>query len=150
MFIAADGEGHDVPRGLQAAFERLKWILDRLITPLKRGEGPNKFRLSMPETATTTFDGSVGWANRPPAFVECPQCGSYIRQDTAHDSIDCPRCVAVFDSNEFVELPLLALECPVCRSRMEHGQRHPHRFDFPEWATCNGCRYHWEFEHAYP
>jgi len=32
---------------------------------------------------------------------------------------------------------------------MVHGQRHPKRFDIPEWATCHACRYHWEFEHSY-
>ena len=134
---------------LHAVFERLRTAVDRVVRPLRRGEGPNKFRLSMAETATTTFDGSVGWANRPPAVMECPQCGSAIRQNTAHDGIDCPRCVAEFDAGEFVDLSLLHMECPVCRSRMKHGQRHPNRFDFPEWATCDGCRFHWEFEHAY-
>lgn len=138
-----------MPRRLQAVVERVKWAADRLIKPFRRGEGPNKFRLSMPETATTTFDGSVGWANRPPALLECPRCGSNIRQDTARDEINCHRCVAKFAPDEFTDLSLLHLECPVCRSRMQHGQRHPHRFDFPEWANCNGCRYHWEFKHAY-
>jgi hypothetical protein len=32
---------------------------------------------------------------------------------------------------------------------MQYGQRHPQRFDFPEWATCDDCRYHWEFRHSY-
>jgi hypothetical protein len=41
------------------------------------------------------------------------------------------------------------MTCPVCKSHMQYGQRHPEQFDFPEWATCNNCRYHWEFEHSY-
>lgn len=138
-----------MPGPLQAVFARLKRVADRLIDPFRRGDGPNKFRLSSVDTATTTFDGSVGWNNRPPAMLECPQCGNDIRQDTAHDGIDCPRCVAAFDAEEFTDLVLLYMECPVCRSRMHHGRRHPERFDFPEWATCDGCRYHWEFAHTY-
>ena len=116
---------------------------------LQRGDGPNKFRLSAMDTATTTHDGDDGWAKRPPAVVECPQCESDILQHTVHDDIDCPRCVAEFSHEEFPELELRFLICPVCGDRMEHGQRHPGRFDIPEWATCDSCRYHWEFRHSY-
>ena len=134
---------------LAALLAGIRRGIELLVRPFRRGEGPNKFRLSSSETATTTFDGSVGWANRPPATLACPRCDSDIRQVTAHDPIDCPRCVAEFDHDEFTGLTLRYLECPVCRSRMVHGRRHPEQFDFPEWATCNGCRYHWEFKHAY-
>lgn len=136
-------------RPLQAVFDRARRIGKRVVDPLRRGEGPNKFRLSMVDTATTTFHGSVGWANRPPAMLECPQCGTDVRQDTAYEEIDCPRCTAAFPPDEFDRLSLLYMECPACRGRMFHGQRHPDRFDVPEWATCDDCRYHWEFEHAY-
>lgn len=138
-----------MPGLLQAVVEQLKRVSERLVAPFRRGEGPNEFRLSSVDTATTTYDGSVGWGHRPAAMLECPQCGSEIRQQTAYDAIDCPRCVTKFEYDEFAELPLLYMECPVCRSRMRHGQRHPDRFDFPEWATCDGCRYHWEFRHSY-
>jgi DNA-directed RNA polymerase subunit RPC12/RpoP len=134
---------------LQTVFARLKWVGARLAAPLRRNEGPNKFRLSSMDTATTTIDGSVGWGNRPPAFLECPRCSEEIYQHNAHDGIDCPHCVAEFDSEEFADLELCYMQCPVCRSRMRHGNRHPEQFDFPEWATCDGCRYHWEFEHSY-
>jgi len=134
---------------LAALLGGIRRLLERLARPLRRGEGPNKFRLSSPDTATTTFDGSVGWPNRPPATLACPRCESDIRQVTAFDPIDCPRCVAEFDYAEFSDLTLRYMECPVCGNRMAHGKRHPERFDFPEWATCNGCRYHWEYRHAY-
>lgn len=134
---------------LQAVFARLKWVGARLAAPLRRNDGPNKFRLSSMDTATTTIDGSVGWGNRPPAFLTCPRCDGDIYQHNAHDGIDCPNCVAEFDSDEFADLELRHMQCPVCRSRMRHGNRHPEQFDFPEWATCDGCRYHWEFEHSY-
>ena len=134
---------------LQSVFARLKWVGERVVAPLRRSDGPNKFRLSSMDTATTTIDGSVGWHNRPPAFLECPRCGEEIYQHNARDEIDCPRCVAAFDAAEFADLELRHMECPVCRNRMRHGQRHPEQFDFPEWATCDDCRYHWEFRHSY-
>ncbi len=134
---------------LHPVVTRLKGLAGHLIAPLRRGEGPNKFRLSSAETATTTYDGSVGWGNRPAAILRCPRCEADIRQNTAYERIECPRCVATYDSTEFIELPLRSLECPVCRGKMQYGQRHPEQFDFPEWATCDGCRYHWEFKHSY-
>ena len=130
-------------------FEKLLWAGEKLVKPLRRGEGPNKFRLSRADAATTTYDGSEGWRNRPPAIVQCAQCDEEIYQNNARDDIDCPRCVARYDYDEFADLELLRMECPVCRTRMQHGQRHPEQFDFPEWATCDSCRYHWEFKHSY-
>ena len=127
----------------------IRRLADLLVDPLRVDGTPNKFRLSSPETATTTYDGDVGWAKRPPAVLRCPQCGSDVLQHRSGDDIDCPRCVAEFGYEEFAELELVRLVCPVCRSRMQHGQRHPEAFDIPEWATCDGCRYHWEFKHSY-
>jgi hypothetical protein len=117
--------------------------------PLRRGDGPNKFRLSAMETATTTHDGDSGWASRPPATVACPRCESDILQHHAYDDIDCDRCVAEFGYEEFPKLELVGLTCPVCRTEMSYGQRHPEVLDIVEWATCDGCRYHWEFKHSY-
>lgn len=130
-------------------FRKLGWLANRLIAPLRTGDGPNQFRLSSAETATTTYDGDVGWSKRPPAMVRCPRCDTAILQHNSRDSIDCPRCVAEFSDEEFTDLELLYMTCPVCRSPMQHGQRHPERFDVPEWATCDDCRYHWEFRHSY-
>ena len=138
-----------VTNPLQTLFRGLKGAGRRLLKPLRRGDGPNKFRLSAVDTATTTHDGDNGWTKRPPATLECPQCGSDILQHNARDTIDCPRCVAEFSHEEFPELELKRLTCPVCRSEMVHGQRHPEQLDIVEWATCNDCRYHWEFKHSY-
>ena len=126
-----------------------KRVVNGVAAPLRRGDGPNKFRLSAMDTATTTYDGDEGWARRPPAVLECPRCGGEIPHRHARDDIDCPRCVASFTYQEFGRLTLKRLTCPVCRSEMIHGQRHPESFDLVEWATCNSCRYHWEFKHSY-
>jgi len=134
---------------LRALFRLSKAAGRRVLKPLKRSDGPNKFRLSAVDTATTTHDGDSGWASRPPAVLECPRCESEILQHHAFDDIDCPRCVAEFGYDEFPDLALLRLTCPVCRSEMTHGQRHPEVLDIVEWATCDGCRYHWEFKHSY-
>ncbi|MFB6207376.1 MAG: hypothetical protein ABEJ05_12715 [Haloglomus sp.] len=127
----------------------LRAAAEAVIAPLRAGDGPNKFNLSATDTATTTYEGDVGWGSRPPAVLECPRCESEILQHHARDSIDCPHCVAEFDAEEFGELDLLRMGCPRCKSDMLHGQRHPDQFDFPEWATCDACRYHWEFKHSY-
>ncbi len=134
---------------LRTLLSKLRWVAERVAAPLRTGDGPNKFRLSSVDTATTTYDGDIGWASRPPATVRCPQCDAEIFQHNARDDLDCPRCVGEFDPEAFSDLELLHLTCPVCRGRMEHGQRHPGSFDIPEWATCTSCRYHWEFEHSY-
>lgn len=120
-----------------------------VLDPLRRGSGPNKFQLSAMDTATVTNPRSEGWSKRPPATLECPRCGTDIRQYDARDRIDCPRCVAEFTFDEFPDLELRFLTCPVCDNRMAHGKRHPDQFEIPEWATCGNCRYHWEFRHSY-
>ena len=104
-------------------------------------------RLSIPEAQTTTIDGDVGWNKRPPAVLECPQCGGEFFQHQSIDDIDCPRCTAEFSHSEFTELDLLYMQCPVCHNEMDHGRRHPNRFDVPEYASCGNCRYHWELDH---
>lgn len=151
---ASDGSGRSRFGGRATAWARglvraLARLVDLLVDPLRIDEEPNHFRLSSAETATTTYDGDVGWEKRPPAVLRCPRCDAGVLQHNARDGIDCPRCVAAFPSEEFTDLELRYMICPVCRSRMEHGQRHPERFDIPEWATCDECRYHWEFKHSY-
>ena len=147
--ISLEPNIHDVTGRLQVLFETIRRVADRLVDPLRADDDLENFRLSIPETHTTTIEGDTGWSARPPAQVRCRQCDSEIRQSDPHDVVDCPRCVAEFPPEEFPTLELLYLECPVCRTRMEHGQRHPDRLDVPEWATCHGCRYHWEFKHSF-
>jgi Zn-finger nucleic acid-binding protein len=127
--------------------DALKHTGHLLAEPFRVNDELKSFTLSIPETQTTTVDGDTGWARRPPAGVKCPKCGSEIQQLKAIDSIDCPRCVGEFDPEEFPEFELLYLRCPVCRTHMDHGSRHPNAIDVPEWATCNACRYHWEYDH---
>ena len=127
----------------------LRGLLDRLIDPLRAGDGPNKFRLSSVETHTTTIEGDTGWAYRPPATLRCPDCGGEILQADSRAALDCPACPLSLPAERFGELELLGLTCPLCRAGMQHGQRHPEAFDVPEWATCRNCQYHWEFKHSY-
>lgn len=103
----------------------------------------------MSETQTTTLDGDVGWATRPPAILACPKCASEIIHYRPFDAIDCPRCIAEFEFDEFGDLDVRYFTCPVCDTPMDHGQRHPDAIDVPEWATCHHCRYHWEFSHSF-
>jgi Zn finger protein HypA/HybF involved in hydrogenase expression len=134
---------------LKGTLSVLKRVAVRVIAPLTTTDGPNEFRLSSAETHTTTIEGDTGWTKRPPARLRCPDCTAGIIQANARSPIDCPECAASFPPERFPELELLSMTCPTCRSRMEHGQRHPEAFDVPEWATCHDCRYHWEFKHFY-
>lgn len=146
-------DAHGLAAALGAAGRRLlasvRWLGARLAAPLRTGDGPNKFRLSSVETHTTTIEGDTGWAYRPPATVRCPECAADIVQADARAAIDCPRCRVELPPGQFTDLELLALTCPLCRTRMLYGQRHPEAFDVPEWATCPNCQYHWEFKHFY-
>ena len=127
----------------------VRWVGGQIIAPLRADPQRSGFRLSSPETSTTTLDGDVGWASRPPALLQCAQCGSDISQRHPHDNIDCTRCIATYEYDEFPHLELKHFLCPVCGLEMEHGRRHPNVIDVPEWATCHGCRYHWEFKHDF-
>lgn len=131
---------------LWAVFEKLRRLAHLLIKPLTTDPDVD-LRLSIPETQTTTIDGDVGWSDRPPAVLSCPECDTEIYQHRPTTSIDCPECWRELSHTEFPALELLYMICPVCRDRMEHGRRHPQQFDVPEYATCHNCRYHWEFEH---
>jgi hypothetical protein len=134
---------------LQVVFGWLTYAFEALAKPLRKDPESDSFRLSIPETHTTTIDGGIGWGQRPPARLRCPRCDSEIAQEDPLEDIDCTRCIAEFSHEEFTELELDFLVCPVCGDRMEHGQRHPDVLDVPEWATCHSCRYHWEFKHSY-
>lgn len=146
-------DSRDSAAKLRHAFGRgvriVRWLGERLVAPLRAADEPNAFRLSSAETHTTTVDGDTGWTHRPPATVRCPECDAAILQADARDRIDCPECAAAFPFDRFDDFELLGLTCPVCRSSMEHGRRHPGTFDIPEWATCHACQYHWELKHFY-
>jgi hypothetical protein len=133
---------------LQVVVAGLRRLYDALAEPLRKDEDAS-FRLSSPETHTTTIDGDIGWGSRPPAVLACPRCESDVRQEDSRDDIDCQFCVAERSHEAFPDLELRYLLCPVCGDRLEHGRRHPEAFDVPEWATCHTCRYHWEFSHSY-
>lgn len=129
--------------------ERLKRLIWLVVEPLTADDEIEHFRLSVPETHTTTIDGDVGWDNRPPAVLECPECGGRIHQHTSWTDIDCPDCWFEVSNWNFPDIELLSFVCPRCRTPMQDGQRHPNVFDVPEWATCDNCRYHWEYANAY-
>jgi hypothetical protein len=129
-----------------AVTARLRQLGHLLAEPL-RVDPDTDMRLSIPESQTTTIDGDIGWSDRPPATVACPECDAEIYQYRPDGTLECPECYVERPHGEFPELELLYLNCPVCRNRMEHGRRHPQQFSVPEWATCHTCRYHWEFEH---
>lgn len=129
--------------------ELLKRIAHRLVEPLRADEDIKHFTLAVPDAATTTYEGGVGWPKRPPATVRCPGCGAEIYQHRARHSIDCPNCYREFTPDEFSKFELLSLTCPKCSQEMDHGRRHPSVVEVPEWATCHECRYHWEFTHDF-
>jgi hypothetical protein len=131
------------------AFEWLRWGVERFLAPLRVDGEPNKFRLSSVETHTTTVDGDTGWAYRPPATLRCPECATEVVQGGPREPIDCPTCPVDLPPDRFADLELLTLRCPLCRTRMQHGRRHPEAFEIPEWANCPNCQYHWEFKHFY-
>lgn len=129
--------------------ETLKTIVNKLIDPLREDEDIKHFTLAVPDAATTTYEGGVGWPKRPPATVKCPGCGAEIYQHRARHTIDCPNCYREFNPDQFSEFELLSMSCPKCKNEMDHGRRHPSVLDIPEWATCHNCRYHWEFTHDF-
>ena len=130
--------------------EGSRQLLSMIAAPLRKDSDTPSLTLSLPETQTTTVDGGIGWSQRPPARLICRRCDEQIHQSEPLDDIDCPHCVAEFDYTEFAELELAFFLCPECGDEMEHGTRHPHSLDVPEWATCHSCRYHWEFKHSFP
>ena len=130
-----------------AVYRLFKHVAERLVDPLRADESIEHFTLAIPEAQTTTVDSVQGWANRPPAILRCPGCGTTIHQRRSTTSIDCPYCYREFSEDQFAELELLAMICPRCETEMNHGRRHPMLFDVPEWATCLDCQYHWDLNH---
>ena len=129
-----------------AVAERFRRLGALLVEPL-RADADMQTGLTIPEARMTAIEGDVGWSDRPPATVACPECDADIYQHRPRGTINCPECYVERAAEEFPRLELRYLTCPACRERMEHGRRHPRQFDVPEWATCHNCWYHWEFEH---
>jgi Zn finger protein HypA/HybF involved in hydrogenase expression len=132
---------------VESTYEFIKYVVDRLVDPLRADETIKHFTLAIPEAQTTTVDSVQGWANRPPAVVRCAGCGTEIPQRRARSDIDCTYCYRTFGDDRFGELELLSMHCPRCATEMDHGRRHPKVFDVPEWATCPECQYHWDLNH---
>jgi Zn ribbon nucleic-acid-binding protein len=128
-------------------FNAVKHLVHVIVEPLRKDESLEHFTLAIPEAQTTTVDSVQGWQNRPPAVLECPGCGSEMRQHNAIGPIACQSCWREFPSEEFADHELLAMICPRCDADMHHGRRHPQMFDIPEWATCPDCQYHWDLDH---
>lgn len=126
--------------------EKLTRVVRWLLAP-PDGDGPKTFTLAVPDAQSTFKRGAVGWANRPPARVRCPTCGEAFVHRRAMDIISCPRCRFERHPDEFDSLELLGLTCPECEDDLNHGVRHPHLFDDPQWAACRRCQYHWEYLH---
>ena len=124
----------------------LKHVGEVLAEPLKV-DPDAELRLPVPDAQTTTMNGDIGWGRRPSAVLVCPECTSEIYQHRPTSSIDCPECWREFAPERFPDLELQHMICPTCDAHMRHGRRHPEQFDVPEWATCDDCQYHWEFEH---
>ncbi len=121
------------------------FILD---PPWTKG-GPENFTLAVPQAHSTFKRGDVGWANRPPAVVECPTCSKPFTHEFANDYIDCPRCHMERSPDDFNEMELIGLVCPHCEIELDMGIRHPELVNVPEWASCEECQYHWEYQHDY-
>ncbi len=129
--------------------DRLKTAAMFILDPPWTRDGPETFTMAVPEAHTTFKRGSVGWAKRPPAVVRCSSCRHSFTHEFANDFLDCPNCHMERSPEEFDDLELIALVCPHCQRRLDHGIRHPEMMDVPEFASCTECQYHWEYQHDY-
>lgn len=125
-----------------------RWVMFIFDPPWTK-DGPETFTMAVPEAHTTFKRGDVGWAKRPPAVVRCSSCHSPFTHEFANDFIDCPDCHLERPPKSFTELELIALICPHCQRKLDHGIRHPSMMDVPEYASCTECQYHWEYQHDY-
>lgn len=126
---------------------KLKAAIMFVLDPPGEPEGPDPLTLAVPDAQSTFKRGSVGWANRPPAKVKCPSCGSTFVHQYAANIINCPTCRFELAPDRFDEIDLIEMRCPECESVLDHGIRHPNVFDSPQWAACPNCQYHWEYLH---
>lgn len=129
--------------------DRLKRCVLFVLDPPWQREGPDNFTLAVSESHSTFKRGDVGWPNRPPAVVRCPDCDSTFTQMFANDYIDCPDCHFECSPDTFKEMELIGLVCPHCQTELDTGYRHPNLVEVPEWASCTDCQYHWEYQHDY-
>lgn len=134
---------HPLRRWMATAMRRFVRFL--LASP--GGEDAPPLTLAIPEARSSYDPGDVGWAQRPPARLRCPNCRATFVQQYANDVLRCPRCRFEDAPTAITPDMLIALECPSCRGDLETGIRHPNRFSLPQWASCRDCHYHWEFSH---
>ncbi|MFB6184193.1 MAG: hypothetical protein ABEI96_06520 [Haloarculaceae archaeon] len=134
-------------RDLRLLGGKCETVAHRIVDPLRKDDELEHFTLAIPDAQTTTIEGDVGWASRPPAVVACPNCDGEVLHAHWRDDVDCPRCLFELPYDQFPKLDVLYLSCPICHTEMNHGYRHPNAIDVPEWATCPQCQYHWEFDH---
>lgn len=128
---------------------KLKTLATYLLNPPWAPEGPHPLTLAIPDASSSFKNSDVGWARRPPAVLRCPTCESDVDHRYATDMIRCETCRFEQSPERIGELEVLELSCPECRSTLDHGIRHPNVFDFPQWAACPDCQYHWEFQHSF-
>lgn len=133
---------------LASSVDALKQVLARVKRALTVREEFFDLDLTVPETRTVASEGDVGGRRRPPTLLRCPDCAMEIRQRRPIDPIDCQTCPTRLPPDALTDLELVGLICPRCGSGMDHGTRHPGAIDGPQWATCPGCQYHWEYSHG--
>lgn len=134
---------------LATAFAVLKRAIHRIASALSVREEFYSLELAIPETRTVAVAADVGWRQRPTAVVACPGCATELQQVHPLDAVDCPACWTVHEPERFDDLEVVGLTCPRCGDEMEYGTRHPDAIDAPQWASCPGCQYHWEYAHGY-
>lgn len=151
-----DEGGGPTPRLATAAVDVVKRSLELgkrgvmlMLNPPWEKDGPDNFTLAVPEAHSTFKQGAVGWANRPPVTVECPECARTFDHTYANDFVDCPHCHFEHSPEDFEGIDIVQFTCPNCGIEMDHGVRHPHLVDTPEWASCSQCQFHWEYLHDY-
>lgn len=125
--------------------ERLRTLLTWIVGD--SGEVP--LTLAIPDARSTFDRGAVGLVQRPPARLRCGSCDREFVHMRGDDMIRCPRCPVERPPERLGDFEILALQCPMCNTDMEHGIRHPNILDAPQWASCPACQYHWELHHGY-
>ena len=127
---------------------KFRALLKYLLDPPWQPDGPHPLTLAVPDARSTFNRGSSGWASRPNADIRCPLCRTEFTHDNALEMIDCPYCRFECEPDDFGRIEIERLVCPDCGSDMNYGIRHPNLFEFPQWASCPECQFHWEFQHS--